>query len=291
MKKYLFIATFLLFGFANAIDAEKNGLESSPRPLPLKLEQKEPALPIIKKETPVTPPPVQEKIKLHSFNVVLEPLHMTTIYAEITTPILKINRWMGESFKKDDVLMILDNRIYEGNFEKAAAAVTRYTTELASKKQLFLDDALSQFELDEAISSLAAAEADLIIAKKYLDDTLVKAPYNGRVVKVNMKEYELALQGKELITLVDDDWLFAKFLAPSSLINCVVIDMPLEIRIKETGNKINAKISRIAPVIDPSSATFVVEAKIDNKDKKLWAGMSGWVTLTECDQQLYKRPL
>lgn len=223
-----------------------------------------------------------EEIKSYYFNVVLEARFQTVVYAQVTTPVVKVHKHLGESFQEGELLLELDNRIYEGNFKKADALVTKFQTELKAKKQLYEDDALSQFELEEGISQLAGAEADRIIAQKMLGDTQILAPYDGRIVKVNVKEFELAQQGKELITLVDDTYLYAKFLVPSTLLHCVKVGAPLEIYVKETGEKVASTIARVAPVIDPSSQTIVVEAGIDNEEHMLLPGMTGRVVLKEC---------
>lgn len=228
-----------------------------------------------------------EEMKTYYFNVVLEARYQTTIFAQVTTPVTQVHKQLGDSFEEGEVLLELDQRIYEGNFKKTQALVTKFTTELEAKKQLFADDALSKFELEDGISQLAGAEADKIIAQKMLGDTKIIAPYNGRVVKVNVKQYELAQQGKELITLVDDAFLYAKFLVPSSLLRCLKVGAPLEIYIKETGAKVSSTIARFAPVIDPSSQTIVVEAGIDNSDHRLLGGMTGRVVLNDCPQESF----
>jgi multidrug efflux pump subunit AcrA (membrane-fusion protein) len=69
---------------------------------------------------------------------------------------------------------------------------------------------------------------------------------------------------------------------PSSHLRCLEIGSPVEIFVRETNQKIPATISRIAPVIDPSSQTILVEAGIDNSDHGLLAGMTGKVALKEC---------
>lgn len=226
-----------------------------------------------------------EEIKSYYFNVVLEARYQTTIYSQVTTPVINVHKQLGDSFEEGEVLLELDDRIYEGNFKKSEALVTKFTTELEAKKQLFADDALSKFELDDGVSQLAGAEADKIIAQKMLTDTKIIAPYSGRVVKVNVKQFELAQQGKELITLVDDAYLYAKFLVPSSLLRCLKVGSPLELYIKETNTKVSSTIARVAPVIDPSSQTIVVEAGIDNQGHKLLAGMTGKVALKECIEE------
>ncbi len=223
------------------------------------------------------------KPKSHIYNVVLEARHLTVIYSQITSPILKVEKRMGDSFMEGDLLMALDRDIYAGNLAKAEAAVVKFQTELSAKKRLYEDDALSKFEMDEVLAQLAAAEAEAVIAKKMLDNTDIKAPYHGRVVKVSMKEFELAQAGKELMTIVDDTVLYAKFLVPSTQFNCLRVGAPLEVYVKETGQKVNSAISGIAPVIDPASSTILVEARLENEERTLYPGMTGRVVLKGCE--------
>lgn len=229
------------------------------------------------------PESLTSRPKSYTFSVILEPLYLTVINSEVNSKVLKVHKKMGESFSKGDILMELDSRVYEGNYSKTLSLVTKFKTELDAKKILFADDALSQFELDDAIASLAGAQADFVIAKKLLENTKVIAPYNGRVVKLAVKEFELAEENKELITLVNDEELFAKFLVPSSMMQCLKQGVSADLYIRETGELITTKISRFSPVIDPSSSTIMVEAKLDNKDGRLWSGMSGRITILECN--------
>jgi RND family efflux transporter MFP subunit len=227
-----------------------------------------------------------EEMKTHYFNVVLEARNQTVIYAEVTTPVNKVYKHLGDSFEEGELLLELDSRVFEGNFKKSEAAVIKFETELEAKKQLYADDALSKFELDDGISQLAGAQADKTIAAKLLSNTKILAPYAGKVVKVNVKEFELAQQGKELITLVDDAYLYARFLVPSPLLSCLKQGTPVDIYIKETGEKVSASLSRIAPVIDPASQTIMVEAGIDNNARTLLSGMTGRVALRDCREEL-----
>lgn len=228
--------------------------------------------------------------KSYSFSSVFEALHYTVVYAEVTSPVLAIHKRMGESFEEGEPLMELDNKVFEGNYLKTLALVTKFQTELEAKKRLYADDALSQFELDEGIASLVGAEADYILAEKLFASTKVKGPYKGRVVKIAVKQFELGQQGKELITLVDDDILFAKFLVTSNLFSCLKLGMKVDIHVRETGDKIAATISRISPVIDPSSSTIVVEAEIDNREHRWWAGMKARIDIIDCNQNHSQEP-
>lgn len=210
-----------------------------------------------------------------SFQVTLAPRHRTSLSAEIASPVVSINKKMGQSFKKDEVLVKLNDVLFQSNIKKAEAALEKAKVELNAKKQLYQDNVASLFELKEGESNVATAQADLALARRNLEGATIHAPYDGKVVAVNIEEYETPQLGKSLIEIVDDEIMIAKFLVPSSYLPKISTGMPFDIVIKETGEKIPAKITRIGSVIDPSSGTVKIEADVDNSKNTLRSGMAG----------------
>lgn len=223
----------------------------------------------------LTPLQAVEKSETDTIRVIIDPELKTQLSAQVMTPVEKINKRMGDSFVKGEVLIHLDDDIFQGNLLKAKAALEKAETELAAKQHLYKDNNTSLFDLKEAEAAAATAKAELIVAQKNLQSSTIIAPYDGKVVDLGIEEHELPQQGKNLIELVEDKTLLAKMLVPSSHYKDLKIGKEITIDIKETGQKIKAKISRIGAVIDPSSSTIRVEAAIDNSDGKLRAGMSG----------------
>ncbi len=215
-----------------------------------------------------------------AFRIVLSPLHRTQLSSQIVSPVLYINKRMGESFKQGDELIQLDDAIFQANLKKAQASLVKAKTELESKQRLFSDRVASLFEIKDAEANVAVAEADLIKAQKELDAAHIIAPYKGKVVAVNIEEHELAEVGKKILEIVEDQKLIGELLLPSNMLPKVAIGQPISILIKETGEPITAKITRIGAVIDPASSTVKVEAEIDNSADKLRAGMSGTATFS-----------
>ncbi|MCB1112470.1 MAG: efflux RND transporter periplasmic adaptor subunit [Chlamydiales bacterium] len=211
----------------------------------------------------------------NSFQVVIDPKQRTSLSAELRSPVIKINKRMGDDFHTNDVLIQLDDTVHQANLKKAQAIVEKAKTDLEAKQQLFKDNVASSSELKEAEANVAIAEAELIKSQRDLDATVIKAPYDGKVVQVFVEEYELPDQGEQMIEIVNDKTLLAKLLIPSSMLKNIKIGEPFKIDLNETDKEITAKVSRIGSIIDPSSATVRIEAEIDNKNGDLKAGMSG----------------
>lgn len=230
-------------------------------------------LPSLEPEKKPSPPPNP------SFRITFEPLYRAKLSAQINVPAKQIYFRMGEHFDKDQVLIQLDDVFYRASYEKAKAELERSEALLETKKNLYRENIASYLELMAAEAEVAKAKAELTSAIKILEATKLSVPFPGKVVALYIEEEELTQAGKEIIEVVNDDVLKARFLIPSKLINQISIGMPVTIKVNETNETVEGKIRRIGAVIDPSSATLQVEAEVDNWKGDLKGGMTGRVTL------------
>jgi membrane fusion protein (multidrug efflux system) len=209
------------------------------------------------------------------YRTVFDPRHKTNLAAQVETPVLKITKKMGDSIKKDEVLIQLDDAIFKGGYIKAKAALEKAKAVLEAKKELYNENVSSFVELKDAEAAVAAAQSDLILAKKNLEASKILAPFDGKVVNVMTEEHEIPKKETSLIEVIDDNVLLAKLLVPSSILNKIHIGQPISIKLNETGEMVPATIKRIGAIIDPASSTLQIEAEIDNSDGKLKTGMTG----------------
>lgn len=213
------------------------------------------------------------------FLVVLEPKMKTLISAEVMSPVTQVNKKMGDTVQEGELILKLDDTIYKANFQKAEANLSKATVELEITKRLYDDKSASLFDLKSAEAQLAQANSEYWQAKKLLESTTIRAPYSGKVVKVYLDEYELSQPGKELVEIVDDSKLYARFLAPTVKLSELKAGGALVMRIDGVPGDIQASIKRISPVIEAVSGTIKVEAEIDNSSDLMMAGMVGLISL------------
>lgn len=140
-------------------------------------------------------------------------------------------------------------------------------------------------DLASAINDIAQAENALTIANKEITECIINAPYNGRVISVEVNEHELVQPGQPLIKIIDDSVLQAHFLLPESLFQVAKIGTEVKMSITANNEEITGKISRISADFDAASGTFEVYVDIDNKEGKLNTGMKGWLSLKEFYQK------
>lgn len=135
----------------------------------------------------------------------VSPRTETTLVSEVSGQIVQVSPAFvsGGIFKRGDVLVRIDPRIYETNLKRAEAEVARAQTQVATEEARAsyahenwerlrsLDVAegdasdltLRKPQLQEAVAGLAAREADLEKAQEDLRRTVIRAPYDGMVRK------------------------------------------------------------------------------------------------------------
>jgi RND family efflux transporter MFP subunit len=212
-----------------------------------------------------------------SFAVIFKGFDRAVISSKITSTVVKITHRMGEHFQEGDLLIKLDDTVYQGLRKKAEGNLNKAMAELNAKKELFAADIASIYEVKTAEANVAIAQSEVINANYAIDACYIVAPYDGNVVTLFVEEFELIQEGKPLIEIVNDQFLIGQVLAPVSFISKVKRDQPVDIYIKELNKVVAGKILRIDAVIDPASSTFKIDIVVDNKQGLLKAGMIGLV--------------
>lgn len=138
-------------------------------------------------------------------------------------------------------------------------------------------------ELTKATRELAIAVAESDIAEQQLEACTIAAPWSGRVARLLIHEHELVDRGTQVIEVIDDRMLVAKFLLPSAVFQSIRVGQELHLAVKETSATLIMKVSHIAAALDPASETFEVHAEVENTAGNLRAGMNGTFRLAEIE--------
>tara|TARA_Y100000768_G_scaffold164452_1_gene123065 strand:+ start:1184 stop:2296 length:1113 start_codon:yes stop_codon:yes gene_type:complete len=111
------------------------------------------------------------------------PLTETMLSAEISGEIIEISPKFvaGGIFKKGETLIKIDPKIYEVAYKQAKALKDQRQNEYEDSVKIRKQGYLSESEYLAAVSSLAAAEAQLVKAENDLDNTNIRLPYDGMV--------------------------------------------------------------------------------------------------------------
>lgn len=212
------------------------------------------------------------------------------VFSTISEKLVKIVKNVGSQVKKDDIIAVLDNKIWKESLNQAGAALqsmqARYDQieqDYIRYKRLYEERAVSQQQwekkrsaMQEADANIAQLEASFAQAKQRFDDTYIKAPFNGVVGSLLYEEGETVQMGQPVAKIINTNLMKAKLNVPDIHMNKIKLDQLVYAEFPSLPNKhFTGKVNRIDPAIDPLSRTIEVEVIFDNINKQLKSGMYG----------------
>lgn len=192
----------------------------------------------------------------------IQPERRADLRAEVSAIVLQVLKENGESVRKGDILLRLDETSIRDNVssaEEAARAaqqsldqtqrmLERQTTLRASG--MVSSQALEDAELrrNTAQSELAAAKSRLVTARQQLGRTLVRAPFDGIVSERKVSNGDTAQVGKELVKVIDPASMRFEGMVSADKIGEVKVGQPVLFRVNGyPGQQFNGRVKRVDP--------------------------------------------
>ena len=213
----------------------------------------------------------------------------------------------GDKVTAGDILMTIDNRdtaqrvaateaaFNEAQSARAASGEQRSLAEVTYSryKNLYNEKVISrqefdQIEMQKKVSdaefnrmsqSVERARANLEEARVYHGFTQVRAPISGIVTEKKIEAGSMATPGMPLYTVEDTSQFKIEAAIDEGLMKKVSPGMPAYVLFDKTGEKVNGRIVKVVPSIDPASRTFLVEITI--QDRSLRTGSYGKVLIPQ----------
>lgn len=206
-----------------------------------------------------------------------------------------VNVNVGDQVKKGQVMLALDGTIFQAKVSEIQASSTRLVAEAAEAKkdfdrvkELYERTVVATAELDQARlrviktdSLLAEAKASLRQQQKGLDDTVLRAPFDGVVV---MRQVEagmsvaVTLQAQTLFVLAKSGEMIARLHLNEAKMDKLKIAQ--SVTVVSGGQNYAGKIKSLG--LEPSKrdgdSTYVADVVFSTKDQ-LRAGASAVVNL------------
>ncbi len=124
----------------------------------------------------------------------------------------------GQAVKKDDVLFRIVPTLYQAEMEAEKAEVQSAEIELKNSKMLFEHNppVVSIQDVKLAEAKLLKARAKLKLAEAKLNFTVVRAPFDGIVDRLQQQQGSLIKEGDDLTTLSDNRVMWVYFNVPEA---------------------------------------------------------------------------
>ncbi len=218
----------------------------------------------------------------------VQPERRADLRAEVSAVVMGVLKENGQSVKRGDLLVRLDDTsIRDGlvsaqEAERAAAQAfdqsqrqfqrlkTLRESGMASAQQL--EDA--EIRRNSTQSDLSAAKTRVAQARQMQQRTEVRAPFDGIVADRKVSAGDTAQVGKELLKVIDPTSLKLEGLISSDAIQLVKVGMPVSFRVNGYGKQDFAgKVKFVSPTANPTTRQVEVTVEITGEAPARLAGL------------------
>ncbi|PYV90629.1 MAG: efflux RND transporter periplasmic adaptor subunit [Acidobacteria bacterium] len=193
----------------------------------------------------------------------------------------------GDWVSRGTVLALVRQQDYTDRREQARAQLARaqadhehakltydrisnlYSAQSATKPEF--DQAKAQY--DSAVAALNNAKAFLAESQTAVDDSSLRAPFDGWVIRRTVDIGSLVGPTSPAFTIADTRSVRAVFGVPDNAMGRIKLGQPLVITTHALAGEFSGRVSAISPAADPKSRVYSVEVTIPNPHNQLKSGM------------------
>ena len=229
-----------------------------------------------------------------------------TIRAEVSGPVVAVLIDPGSRVTKGAVLARIDDTAIRDAWLSAKSGVTQAQLaadiaerEVRRAEKLLQAGAIAANALEAARrNSLGAraqlddAKARLANAQRNLDNTVIKAPYDGIVSERQANAGDVVSPGAPLFTVVDPGTMRLEGAVPADQLGQVRVGMPVRFSVTGyPGRKFEGAITSVYPSADPQTRQVRLFARIPNAGNGLVAGLYATGRVASTTRQALTAPL
>jgi RND family efflux transporter MFP subunit len=177
--------------------------------------------------------------------------------------------------------------------KQAAATLKQAQLTRARMARLFSDQLIPQSDLDAAEANLGVAEgryqasiedartrqalleqrrSELEITRRALADSVLTAPFDGRIRERRLSVGDYVSPGDPVVVLVQVHPLRLRLAVPEREATGVRVGQPVRLSVEGTPGDHTGHIARVSPAISEENRTLLVEAEVPNQDGSLRPG-------------------
>jgi membrane fusion protein (multidrug efflux system) len=189
--------------------------------------------------------------------------------------ITKLNVALGSRFKTGNTLVTFNCIDPRARLAMAKAELSGTVETHTAKLRMQGLEQASDVEVALAASDVAKARATVKLSELQIRYCSIKAPWDGRVAKVYIRNHMTVTPGQPMLDLIKSGPLRLKVNVPSRLLSRLKVNSKFEVKIDETGKTYQASVAAINSRVDSVSQTVEIEGLMTQEFPELLAGMSG----------------
>jgi membrane fusion protein, multidrug efflux system len=180
----------------------------------------------------------------------------------------------GQVVQAGDVLVELDNAEERASQAEAEAALIDSQAQYRRARELLQTRTVSESQVQQLEATMKADEARLRAAEARFEQTLVRAPFSGRIGLRQVSPGSLVTPGNVITTLDDLSRVRLDFTVPESFLGVLEAGMAITARsVAFEGREFHGEVATVNTRVDPITRAVTIRAELPNDDGLLKPGM------------------
>ncbi len=195
----------------------------------------------------------------------------------------RITQWHvqdGQLVTKGQVLVEIFHEDLQAQMQGLVAKLKEARLQSQRLAKLKANQNISERDFESAQALLQSLIADSLVLAVQINQSMIRAPFPGRVGLRNVSTGTYATVGTPLISLVQTDPLKLDIDVPDKYARKLREKQPLKFVLNHPDTSIEANISALSPSLDANSRVLKARAFIANPNQSLPAGGFGTVHLS-----------
>ncbi len=193
---------------------------------------------------------------------------------EIAGRIAKLPFVEGDSIKKGDVLVKLDDDILQADLRKAVSDLTLAESNRERAMTLAKQGTGTLRAKDEAIAAFDVAQANVALSKSRLAKATITSPLTGKVGIRSVSAGVYVSPGDRIVEVAEIDPIKVDFRVPELALPNLQVGQSIKVTVDAfPGRNFDGEIFVIDPIIDANGRAIRLQAHIPNKDGTLLPGL------------------
>lgn len=207
-----------------------------------------------------------------------EPDRASGIQAETTGQVVSVAVARGDLVAAGQEIGRIDPETLEAQLLQAQTQLDQAARDLVNALALQERGVATEDRVSQARAAKAAADAAVTAAEQQLDNTVVRAPFSGRLNDLTLDEGEYVDAGDVVAEVLDNDPLTVVIQVPQQALSRIAPGQAAEVQFI-TGETRDGTVSFIGANADAQTRTFRVEVTVDNPDSVMPAGLSARIAV------------
>lgn len=248
---------------------------------------------VVVKEKPVRPvkvsPVISFSVATNSFSGVVTPDQFSNLAFRTSGPLIAVNVVDGQSVKKGQVIAKMDPLDYQLSFDAKKASYITAKSQLERAEKLLSKQAISKQEYESTQAAAENAKAAYENARQMLEETVLKAPFDGFIQQKFVENYQEVRAGEKVVCLINPLKLQMQATLPENALSYIANDPEIYVEFDAyKGVKFRAKIKEFVQASPDGSGipifVTITDPKFNLNTYKVAVGFSCSIELVIKDK-------